>query len=88
MYYSILVPYLYRDKIQNILLKTIGRIHVQKIISTNLNNSHICVIIHIIDDQSDTGSIYYFEDNEIVLLYGYHADIYKIENKNLDDNIA
>lgn len=44
--------------------------------------------VHIVDDLNDTGSIYYFKDSEVVLLYGYHADIYKIKSKEFDDGIT
>ena len=43
----------------------------------NLNEKYI----HIVENQNDTGTIYYFKNNEIILLYGYHADSYKIEDR-------
>lgn len=44
--------------------------------------------IHMIENQNDTGTIYYFKNNEIILLYGYHADSYKIEDRKSDDNLT
>ena len=61
-----------------------GRVKGGEKLEKNLNGKYI----HIVEDQDDTGSIYYFRGNEIVLLFGYHADVYKIENKKLDDNIT
>ena len=43
--------------------------------------------IHMIENQNDTGTIYYFKNNEIILLYGYHADSYKIEDRKSDNNL-
>lgn len=42
--------------------------------------------IHIVENQNDTGTIYYFKDNEIVLIYGYHADAHEIVEKNSSDS--
>ncbi len=41
--------------------------------------------VHIVEDQNDTGSIYYFKDDEIALIYGYHIDIYEILERNSSD---
>ncbi len=49
----------------------------------NLNEKYI----HIVENQNDTGTIYYFKNNEIILLYGYHADSYKIEDRKSDNNL-
>ena len=49
----------------------------------NLNEKYI----HIVEKQNDTGTIYYFKNNEIILLYGYHADSYKIEDRKSDNNL-
>ena len=42
--------------------------------------------IHIADNKSDTGSIFYFKEDEIVLMYGYHVDLYKILERNSSEN--
>ena len=44
--------------------------------------------VHISDDLNDSGSIYYFRENELILLYGFHLETYNIENKILNDNIT